>query len=152
MKKLLFLLIITILSVKLSAEDFPTGKDPLKAALYSFTIPGAGQFYNEKKTKALIVIGIEASVAGMTIYHHNKMITYKNRLDHSITDEERANNQFYYNDYFEKRQSDYWWLGTSIFLSAIDAFVDAHLNNFDEKKKEIDLRFSENKVVLSVKF
>ncbi|HOE91957.1 MAG TPA: DUF5683 domain-containing protein, partial [Candidatus Cloacimonadota bacterium] len=56
------------------------------------------------------------------------------------------------NYHFEKRQSSYWWIGITTFLSITDAYVDAHLYNFDVKKKEVELRFSASSLTLSYKF
>ncbi len=152
MKKTALILIIILIVSMVYAEDFETGKQPLKAGAYSLIIPGAGQFYNDKYLKGFMVIAIDGGLTGMTIYHHDQMIKYKNRLNRSTTPADIGDNKYYYNYYFEKRQSDYWWLGASVFLSAIDAFVDAHLFNYDQKKKEIELRFSEEKLTLTYHF
>jgi hypothetical protein len=55
-------------------------------------------------------------------------------------------------DYYNKRQSDFWWAGIVIFLSTIDAYVDAHLYDYEDTKQKIRLKFDENMLSLEYKF
>ena len=129
-------------------QDSVKTKIPFKAAVLSFFLPGGGQFYNESYWKAGGVLALEGSLIGLTVYHHFKSEDYKNKFDDS-------NSQLYYNEYvkfYNKRQSDLWWLGTVIFLSTINAYVDAHLYDFDEKKNKIHLKFEDNMLSLQYDF
>ena len=56
------------------------------------------------------------------------------------------------NRLYDKRQNDFWWLGSILFLSVVDAFVDAHLYNFEEKKDEVHLIFDNEKIGVSLNF
>ena len=133
-------------------------KIPMKAAILSLFLPGGGQFYNESYWKASGVLALEGSLIGLTTYHHiiseEYYAEYKKYKKKYI--ESGNQNQQYYNEYiknynkyvvyYNKRQSDFWWLCTVIFLSTLDAYVDAHLFNFEENKKKIHLKF-ENKMI-----
>ena len=55
-------------------------------------------------------------------------------------------------NYQDKFNNDLWWIGITAGLSVIDAYVDAHLYNFESEKQKILLHFSENGVVLQYKF
>ena len=94
------------------------------------------------------VCALESGLIGLASYHHWKS-------EDSYKKFEQTDNADYYYDYidnYNKRQSEIFWIGTVVFLSMIDAFVDAHLFDFDEKKEKIRLKFEENKLLLSVGF
>ncbi|RLC47973.1 MAG: hypothetical protein DRH57_03075 [Candidatus Cloacimonadota bacterium] len=151
-KKLLILsLFILLFFIESYAMDYYTGKNPTKAMFLSLFIPGAGQFYNEQYWKAGTVFIVESTMLGFTIYNNHKMNEYYDKAK-SATDE--AYHRYYqkYNDYYEKRQNMYWWLGGFTFLSIVDAFVNAHLYNYDEEKRKIELRFGENKAQIKYTF
>jgi len=120
----------------------------MKAAALSLLIPGGGQFYNESYWKSGGVLLLESAVIGLATYHHLQAEDYFQKYT-------QTENEEYYQKYLEnynKRQSDLFWVGTVVFLSVIDAFVDAHLFDFEEKKKKIHLKFEENAVSLSYRF
>lgn len=117
--------------------DYP---NPRKAALFAI-IPGGGQAYNKKYWKIPIVYGV---LGGLGLWQVNMTKTYKELQD---SYKKKVNNipvtQQPYTDLDAvslRRYRDQWrrytenlWLGISIAysLSAAEAFVDAHLSNFD---------------------
>ena len=130
---------------------FTLPKNPTLACVLSAFIPGAGQIYNEKYLKAGGVIIVQSYLIGMTVYSDSKMKDYKDKRNNS----EGYLKDFYngrYHDYYEMRQSYIYWVGASVFVSAMEAFVDAHLLNFNYKKNEIRLKFEDQKLVISVAF
>jgi Family of unknown function (DUF5683) len=144
----LFLFVLNISSEEVSIEKEPANKVPMKAAALSMFIPAGGQFYNESYWKASGVLALEGSLIGLAIYHHLKAEDYYKKF-------EPNSSPFYYSQYvkfYNKRQSDFWWLGTVIFLSTIDAYVDAHLFNFEENKNRIHLKFEDNMLSLQYNF
>lgn len=88
-------------------------------------LPGWGQWYNHKTFKALLVTGGELGlVADMMV---------QNQWAQKARDPyERA---FYVNN----RNLAAWWLAGVILYSMADAYVDAHLFDFDEST-ELSLR------------
>ena len=146
MNKFVLLVLVLFISSLIFAEAVT--KKPFKAAALSFFVPGSGQLYNEAYLKSGIVIALEGSLIGLAVYHNSKAEYYYDRYKIS-EDEEDYNN---YLDYYYKRQNDFWWIGVVIFLSSIDAFVDAHLFNFEEKKNKIHLKFEDNVIGLSYSF
>ncbi len=93
-------------------------KSPTGAMIRSMIIPGWGQLYNKKIFKAILVFCVETGLVANSIYLNQK---YKA----SKTDLER---EFYINN----RNLSNWWLVGAILFSMADAFVDAHLSDFDE--------------------
>ena len=139
MKKICLLtLIIILLSINLIAEDKPfnTGRSSTKALLWSI-IPGGGQIYNKQYVKAGIDILAESLLLGTAIQYHIEM------NDAYSLYEETHNQAYYdeYNYYYQQQQNMLWWWATVKLLAVLDAYVDAKLFNFNEKKKKLDLEF-----------
>jgi len=143
-----FLIIIFLLLFSISGFTEENKKKPLKAAALSLLIPGGGQFYNESYWKSSGVFLLESYVIGLATYHHLKAEDYYQKYAQT----ENPENYGKYLEYYNKRQSDFFWVGTVVFLSMIDAFVDAHLFDFETKKKKIHLKFEENTISLSYRF
>ena len=93
-------------------------KNPTGAMLRSIAFPGWGQWYNGKRFKAVIVFGAEAGIIVNTIYQNQKVQKSKSKFERDF--------------YLENRRLSNWWLAGAILLSMIDAYVDAHLYDFDE--------------------
>ena len=140
--------LITLFCCTFAEEIEVKKKKPFKAAALSLFIPGGGQLYNSAYLKSIGVMVLETSMIGLAVYHHFKAEDYYDK--YRISENENDYND--YLDYYYKRQSDLWWLGAVVFLSTIDAFVDAHLFNFEEKKNKIHLKFENNMISLSYKF
>ena len=149
MRKLMISVFLIILFVHAFGEEVELKtKKPFKAAALSLCIPGGGQFYNGAYLKSTGVLMLESGMIGLAVYHHFKAEDYYDK--YRISESENDYND--YLNYYYKRQSDLWWLGTVVFLSTIDAFVDAHLFNFEEKKNKIHLKFEDNVISLSYHF
>ena len=141
MRKTIFLLIFLIIIKTAWSEEISQNKKAFKAAALSVLIPGGGQFYNESYWKFGGICFLETSLIGLTVYHHQQSQKFYDDYVVSQNSDDYEN----YLNFYDKRQSDLFWLGTTVFLSALDAFVDA-------QKKKIHLRFGENAFILSYKF
>ncbi len=105
-------------------QDTIETKSPTGAMLRSLALPGWGQFYNGKWFKGVLAMGVETGLVLNAIY-------LDAQLDNST---DPFNQEFYRNN----RNLSFWWLGATILLSMLDAYVDAHLYHFDESS---DLSF-----------
>jgi hypothetical protein len=104
-----------------SADTLQTErKNPSGAMFRSLVFPGWGQFYNEKYLKSLIVFGIEAGFLASIFYQSDQVKRYEKKDDSEIA-------KFYRND----RNRLIWWLAGIVLVSMGDAYVDAHLFNYD---------------------
>ena len=148
MRKILLIIFLILILISLTAEEKVIAKQPLKAAILSCFIPGGGQLYNGKYLKTGFVLAVEGSFIGLAAYHHLEAEKYYDKYRISELDSDYNE----YVKYYERRQSDFFWIGTIIFLSAIDAYVDAHLFDFEEKKNKIHLKFENNTIGLSYNF
>lgn len=148
MRKLLLIVSLSLILTSLFADEELIKKQPFKAAVLSCFFPGGGQLYNRKYLKTGFVLAVEGSLIGLAAYHHLEAEKYYDKYKGS----ELETDYNEYVKYYEKRQSDFFWVGTVIFLSAIDAYVDAHLFDFEEKKNKIHLKFEDNTVGLVYNF
>lgn len=95
-------------------------KSPTSAMLRSLAFPGWGQFYNAKYVKALLAFGIETGLALSASYQNDQMRRYEKKGDAEAA-------KFFRND----RNRFLWWLAGFMLLSMGDAYVDAHLFDYD---------------------
>lgn len=144
MKKYLILLLF-MLSLLYAAN-------PSRAMLYSALIPGGGQFYNGAYLKAGVVIGLQAYLLGHTLYLDSRVQDYKvlmkDTLDPYLLQQYR--DKLF--DTREARTSNIWWMAITGTLSILDAYVDAHLADFDADKEGLHLRFADEKLMIQYKF
>jgi hypothetical protein len=121
-----------------------------RAAIFSAVLPGAGQFYNKKYWKLPILYG-GATVMGLAIEYNNRYYkifkeAYQLRVDGDSTtidkfDPVNTDVDVTYpdsdalltrRDYYRRTRDLMWIIGSVVYvLNIIDAYVDAHLNNFD---------------------
>jgi hypothetical protein len=55
-------------------------------------------------------------------------------------------------EFKDKRTSDIWWIGITAALSVLDAYVDAHLADFESQKNKLRLRFEDETLALQFTF
>ncbi len=92
-------------------------KSPTGAVIRSALLPGLGQWYNDQRLKALVVLGGELALAGNAIYY-NQMAVKSSTYDEG---------EFYR----DLRGRFIWWFAGIYLLNLLDAYVDAYLWDFD---------------------
>jgi len=149
MKQLMILAILACLALPMQAQNKP---QPYRAMLYSALLPGGGQIYNHQYLKAGLVIGVQGYLIGSAIYHEGKRSDYRDLAngvsDNFLQQQYLARSR----DYKEKLNNDIWWIGITAALSMIDAYVDAHLYDFDEEKSKLQLRFEDSQLQIRYRF
>ena len=93
-------------------------KSPMGAMLRSIAVPGWGQLYNGKWFKAILVCGTEVGLIVNAVYQNQMAVQSKIPLEREW--------------YQDNRNRSVWWLLAAILFSMADAYVDAHLYDFDE--------------------
>lgn len=116
------------------------GKSPMSALLRSVAFPGGGQFYNHKYIKGTVVFGTETTFITLAAIEWSRMITHKRNFQNpNYPDRYWEFEQF---KFYEDRRNLFLWITAGVvFLSMFDAYVDAHLYNF-EKENVRDLSIS----------
>jgi hypothetical protein len=114
--------------------EFHPTKSPWLAVGLSAVVPGAGQVYDESYWKVPIIAGF----AGYWVYEwvklNNNYKDYRDQYSASITpifpngNTQLARIRDFYHD---ERDKFAWYLGALYFLNLVDAYVGAHLYDFD---------------------
>ena len=93
-------------------------KSPKGAFIRSVAFPGLGQWYNGQKIKAFLAFSVESFLVGLSIYYNRK----------ARQSDEGSQLQELWTD---RRNETYWFLLAAALLSGVDAYIDAHLYDFD---------------------
>ena len=93
-------------------------KSPKGAFIRSVAFPGWGQWYNGQKIKAFLAFSVEGFLIGLSIYYNRK----------AQQSEEGSQLEELWTD---RRNGTYWFLLAATLLSGVDAYIDAHLYDFD---------------------
>lgn len=110
-------------SERLSAEPADSVAwmpNPTGAAVRSLILPGWGQAYVQQPFKAAIYGGLEFGFILSTYRQHR---LFKEALDDNRENDAEA--------YKENRNKISWYIAGVIIISMMDAYVDAHLFDFD---------------------
>ncbi len=107
--------------------ETPFKKSPTGALLRSAVIPGWGQFYNESYLKIPVIAGL-ATWFGYNYFNNDGLYT-----DNRLLYEKTGNRLYYRNREFYRDQRDNFaiYLGILYIANLIDAYVDAHLFDFN---------------------
>jgi len=103
------------------------------AMLRSAVLPGWGQFYNEAYWKIPIVWGVSAWFIYLWNDRDDNYKFYKDLYNNSLLESSNGNTQYKRLRDFYRDDRDLYavYLGLTYFLNLIDAYVDAHLFDFD---------------------
>ena len=117
-----------------STITFKMKKNPWKAVLYSALLPGLGQFYNESYWKIPIVVGIGGYLGYVIVTNHSDYLDYRDLYAASQTPENPdGDSRLKEFREFYRNQRDQFLLYFTFFyvITAVDAYVDANLFDFD---------------------
>lgn len=111
------------------AAERETGRPSgTRVLIASAVYPGLGQLLNGAEPKAAIVGAAEAFlVAGLVL--EDRRTRNASRL-YEQTGEERYFDD--YSEHYDRRQALVWWVVVAAIYGLTDAYVDAHLADFDE--------------------
>ena len=120
-------------SVKIDTSKFVMKKSAMGAVLRSAVIPGLGQYYNESYWKIPIVLGFLGWFAYNWNSNNNSYMNYRDLYNESLNQNSAGNSTYLSNREFYKDQRDLFavFFGLAYLLNLIDAYVDAHLFDFD---------------------
>ncbi|MEP0827045.1 MAG: hypothetical protein HRF51_00850 [bacterium] len=117
--------------------DSSRTQNPTVALFKSMFVPGWGQLGNKKYIKAGIFMALEGSLVVTLIHYSQKTSDAREKFDAAANTTVK---EYYFNKFLEaknERNRFSWYLGTTIFLSMFDAYVDAHLAKFPQYEKRI---------------
>ncbi len=114
---------------------------PKKALRYSLILPGAGQIYNGRWWKTPFVYGAIGGALSVAIFNQRNFTEFQNayvlklrnephRFSNTILDDARRLR--IWRDRYDKNRQTWYILTVAAYgLQAVEALVDAHLQNFD---------------------
>lgn len=115
--------------------------DPKKAVKYSLMLPGAGQIYNRHWWKAPFVWGALGGTIFVVDYNQTRYRDFRDALNASLAGKEHKytgtliDNETALRarrDQFDKNTQQAYFLIVAVYAAqAIEAFTDAHLQDFD---------------------
>ena len=117
---------------KNSEPKYVVKKSPTKAVVLSLLLPGLGQLYVESYWKVPLFVGATGALVYLIVDNNNKFNQYEKEwklLDDSDPNKSRLKlTKEYYRD---QRDKDAFYLLGVYVISAIDAYVGAHLYDFN---------------------
>ena len=128
----------TNLKLPAPASDSPIllpKKSPFGALVRSVAFPGWGQFYNKKGLKGSIVFVAETSFLIAAVVEWRRMNDHLKKFKGLPLDSPDKAWEFELYKYNRDMRNTHLWCVAGIaFLSMLDAYVDAHLFNFEQEK------------------
>lgn len=109
-------------------------QNPTKALFKSMVLPGWGQIGNHRYIKATIYAGLEVWLISSAIKYGGEANDFYEMYESDTT---VAGRNSYYDSYMNRKDSrnKYRWFAVIVsFISMFDAYVDAHLSGFPDKK------------------
>lgn len=129
-----YLLNDSIVKKDTNQYNFKMTKSPTKALIYSAIIPGLGQMYNKSYWKIPIIWAVGGYFMYEIIKNNNSYIDYRNLYENSQTSANPNGDQRYKvlrEFYRDQRDQFYLYAGLVYLINLFDAYVDAHLFDFD---------------------
>jgi TM2 domain-containing membrane protein YozV len=115
-------------------------KSPLLATLLSAVVPGAGQIYNQSYWKAPIIMGL-VGYFGYEYFRNNNLYTdYRDQYEQSQTPQNPDGdpNLRTLREFYRDQKNEFVWYFAIVYtLNLVDAYVDAHLFDFDVKEDKL---------------
>ncbi len=148
-KKVSLLLIMIACAAGLAGQ---APKQPYRAMLYSAAFPGGGQLYNGKYLKAGLVAGIQGYLIYAAVHNDSRRQDFRELAENASSPGDQALYEARSRDYKDRLNNDIWWIGITAGLSMIDAYVDAHLHDFESEKERVRLRFGQSGLSLEFGF
>ena len=135
---------------------FRMTKNPMMAVLYSALLPGLGQFYNKSYWKIPLIALIGGYFGYEIVKNNNNFLNYRDRYANSQTPENPSGNQLlktYREFYRDQRDQFILYFGLMYLINLADAYVDAHMFDFDVSDKvRFGLTGSNKTVGLKINF
>jgi len=121
---------VTASGVSLVSDRERLEREPpsgVAAMMASAVYPGLGQLLNGAEPKSAVVSAVEAVlVAGLLVEDRrtrNSFRLYEQTGDSGYYDE--------YSEHYDRRQTLMWWVAIAALYGLTDAYVDAHLADFN---------------------
>ncbi|KXK46271.1 MAG: hypothetical protein UZ05_CHB002002377 [Chlorobi bacterium OLB5] len=149
---------ITTAKQKEPLKKFRMRKSPTVAVLLSAALPGAGQFYNESYWKIPVIGGLIGYFGYEYFRLNNLYKDYRDEYSVSQTPENPNGNLSLKSlrEFYRGQRDDFVWYFVIVYVvNLVDAYVDAHLFDFDvsdEKFLRSGINDKEYRLKMNLKF
>lgn len=123
-------------SQKRIERDGSTRQSPGTVALISTVLPGYGQVYNGSAWKLPIYYGLLAWFGSNALHDSDQYSKYRDLYRENPTAADAAETASQRDSYRKKRNTQIALFCVTYVLGIVDAYVDAHLYNFDKVMDE----------------
>jgi hypothetical protein len=143
-------------SLKKKYIKFEMKKSPWKAVILSAILPGLGQAYNESYWKLPIVALVGGSLGYYFFYNNSKYLDYRDLYTNSQTPANPYGDDRYKRlreSYRDARDQNLLYFAMFYLVTLADAYVDAHMYDFNVSDKvKIGMFQKNNFVNLKINF
>ncbi len=125
---------------KMPDSKYEMTKSPTGALWRSFVLPGWGQLYVESYWKAPVFFLGAGTLAYFSFWNNSKyqndQLLYDNTKLNDPTNKSKIDSLDRYKEYYRNnRDQCIFYIGLTYILAAVDAYVGAHLYDFDVSEK-----------------
>lgn len=110
--------------------------EPWKVAMISAVLPGYGQVYNKAAWKVPILYGLLGYFGYRALDYNDSYNEYRDKYSADPDGPDASSYRSERDDYQEKRNQHIMFLALAYIAGIIDAYVDAHLYDFDAITEE----------------
>ena len=122
-------------------KKFSMKKSPWLAVLFSAVVPGLGQVYNQSYWKVPLILGLTGYLGYQFYDNYKKYKDYSNQYAASQTPEKPYGdlNLQELREFYRNQRDDFVWYFTIVYVvNLVDAYIDAHLFDFDVREEKIE--------------
>ncbi len=133
---------------------FVMTRSPLKAVLFSAALPGLGQVYNRSYWKIPVIWAFGGYFIYEIVNNNNKYLDYKDAYLRSQTPSNPSGDQRMktLRDFYRDQRDQFYLYSALVYLINIfDAYVDAHLFDFDVSDRMRVGMFRDTKKLINLK-
>ncbi len=133
---------------------FRMTRSPLKAVLYSAVVPGLGQVYNKSYWKIPVIWAFGGYFIYEIARNNNKYIDYRDAYVNSqspVNPNGDARFKTLRDFYRDQRDQFYLYAALVYLINVFDAYVDAHLFDFDVSDNSRTGQFGDTRQLLNFK-
>lgn len=123
---------IQSVNVQSDTSKYEMKKSAWGAVVRSAILPGFGQFYNESYWKVPVVWGALGYLSYLWIDSNNNYKKYRDLFTANRSNDSYLRLREFYKD---QRDLNAVFIGIAYFLNLVDAYVDAHLFDFNVSEK-----------------
>ncbi|MDP6528815.1 MAG: DUF5683 domain-containing protein [Gemmatimonadota bacterium] len=126
-----------------SAAEVVEPPSPFARAVRSAVVPAWGQMTNDRPVKASVIFAVQAYLYTGILVESRRATDFQSRAVNAADAGTQAWLEDRAQEHFSRRRNLVFWSILGAFYSAVDAYIDAHLGDFEEDLEESRTLFAE---------